>query len=81
MGSEVTRGRLVEVELLVARGKEDPASAGGRAVDAAGQERGLERPEAEAREDIHVGALYRYRAGRQDASLDVSGRGEGLVEY
>ena len=50
-------------------------------MDAAGQERGLERPEAEAREDIHVGALYRYRAGRQDASLDVSGRGEGLVEY
>ena len=39
-----------------------------------------DRPEVEPGEDILVGALYRYRAGRQDASRRFGRRGR-LVEY
>ena len=40
----------------------------GCAEDAMGLVRWPDRPEVEPGEDILVGALYRYRAGRQDAS-------------
>ena len=74
VGAENACGRLVSDESLVARGAKGPVSIEGRAEDAMGLVRWPERPEAESGEDIRVGALYRYRAGRQDASLDVSGR-------